>query len=116
MLLPLFVWLLLLWGALYFITASLVFRPIRMAVLERFPNFGVLLYCTSCAGFWVGIVLGKLGYWIDGYVGDPVWLSSLESAIGGMAAGRLWYVLAGDDVYTPEVALVTQRKLRKGTR
>jgi hypothetical protein len=48
-------------GVTYLVTTSLIFSPFRRG-LARIPAIGLVVYCRSCTGFWVGGLLGALGF------------------------------------------------------
>jgi hypothetical protein len=85
-------WALLSVGLIYFITDSLIFSHVRVA-LARGSLFRIgLFYCPACMGFWVGAALGLGGWWpiergLDGW--GPVF-EALESGIAAMALGAFW--------------------------
>lgn len=95
-------YLLILWGTLYLVTQSAVFRPFRM-VLSRHVVIATLLYCPSCFGTWVGFALHGLLPW-----DSPV--AWLESGAVAMALGRVWSRFFGDSaVWESEWPLIAER-------
>ena len=82
----------LLWGVVYLVTQSAIFRPVRMMVANRSPFITTFIYCPSCFGTWVGFALTPLLPW-DATAG---W-GWLESGLAAMALGRVWGRLFGDN-------------------
>ena len=93
-------WTLYLWGAVYFITQSTLFSPIRVWLAHESWLRTELLYCPACVGFWVGCILAFTWPFGTGFSG--VFCSGLS----GMAMGRLWGVLAGDSTFASERKLL----------
>ena len=48
-------------GLVYIISQSVIFSFLRVRIARLNPLFEALLYCPSCTGFWVGLMLGALG-------------------------------------------------------
>jgi len=104
-------WLLGVIGFIYLLTESGIFANVRtfFSSLARtalnqpgVPHFA-WLYCPPCMGFWIGLVLGILGYWP--LEGDFMFL---ESAIAAMAVGAVWKTyFTNPNVFEGEHALVT---------
>lgn len=93
---------LLLWGVIYLVTSSVIFRPFRIA-LSRHLTIAMLLYCPSCFGTWVGFALYKLLPWDS----SVAWL---ESGLVAMALGRVWSRLFGDNTaWEAEYPLIAER-------
>jgi hypothetical protein len=67
-------------GLVYILTQSVIARPARVFLAELHPQLEVLVYCSACAGFWIGMLLGVLGYWS----------SAVEAAITGCCLGAVW--------------------------
>jgi hypothetical protein len=72
-------------GIVYIVSQSYVFRPIRI-LASNLRLLGVLIYCPACTGFWVGLLLWKLGY----YPFHVNQLHVFEPGIVGCALGALW--------------------------
>lgn len=116
-------WLLLFWGFVYLVTQSAILRRMRMFFLQYITGFGLFLYCPSCTGFWVGgLLLG--GVWPWGGQGlcwpwdvlnGELLFPAAQSAIAGLACGRLWGVFAGEPVLQNEILLVRARIEAKGS-
>ena len=47
-------------GATLIITHSYIFKPFREKILKINKNFGKLLHCPQCCGFWVAIIIKTL--------------------------------------------------------
>ncbi len=87
-------------GIVYAVTSSFVLYPLRKAVsmLGNLPT--VLIYCTSCTGFWVG---GALEFFVPGAWPFVALLwAPLDAAIGSMAAGAVWNVYVPSGTYRIE--------------
>lgn len=57
-------WVLVHVGALYFVTESAIFSPIRRLLTYGLKPNGLavaLLYCAGCCGFWCGLLEGWMG-------------------------------------------------------
>lgn len=94
-------------GALYLITESAIFSPVRRLLTYGLkPNsfFVSLIYCTGCCGFWLGLLEGWAGMtifcppderWLDDalrlprIVTDPNALIVL-TGLAGMGLGAWW--------------------------
>lgn len=102
-------WALLLWGLVYIVTQSVIFRRVRMFFLRYTTMLGILLYCPSCTGFWVGALLSVYWPWQDAGMGVP-YSNVLESALSGVACGGLWGVIVNDGAtFKNEVKRLTDR-------
>lgn len=53
----LLVFLLTAWGAIYVLTESAIFAPVRIFLSARSIFLQTLLSCAYCTGFWVGMLL-----------------------------------------------------------
>ena len=100
-------WVLVHVGALYLITESAIFSPVRRLLTHGLkPNSLVvaLVYCAGCCGFWLGLLEGALGMtifcppearWLDDalrlprIVTDPIGLVIL-TGFAGMGLGAWW--------------------------
>jgi hypothetical protein len=81
-------------GLVYIVSQSFIFRPIRL-LASNLRVLEVLIYCPSCTGFWVGLLLWKLGYY-PFHV--KIWL--LEPGCVGCALGALWATYGGIDAWS----------------
>lgn len=95
-------WLCVFWGLVYLITQSVIFRVVRMVFLRYATGFGQMLYCPSCAGFWLGLLLGHwLWPWSHG------WQQMAESGAAALALGAVWGAKFGSREVLPyEMALI----------
>lgn len=83
-------WCLMIAGAIYFVTESVIASPFRGFVvgLGRALHRGLggfltlLLYCPACAGFWLGLSAG--------YALESPFTTPLEAGVVAMALGALW--------------------------
>jgi len=93
-------------GLVYFITQSMIFSPLRVRLTRGSIFREALLYCPSCTGFWVGVLLSLL--WLvpgrDG-LGPSPWQETpknfLTMALGGfmsMAISHIWSALTQQGV------------------
>ncbi len=72
-------------GIVYIVSQSLIFKPIRL-IVSSLGLLEVLIYCPSCVGFWVGLLLHWVGYYpfhVKGF-----WV--VEPGIVGCAFGAIW--------------------------
>lgn len=74
-------------GIVYIVSQSYIFRPIRI-IASYLRLLGVLIYCPSCTGFWVGLLLHYAGYYPFHVKGFGV----VEPGIVGCALGAVWGV------------------------
>lgn len=82
-------WALLELGLIYFVTESVFFAPMRVALSRGSGFLRALLYCPACSGFWLGALLGFLGFWP--YHDSRRHVAELiGSGVAGMAIGALW--------------------------
>lgn len=79
---------LVLWGLTYLLTSSAIFAPVRKMV-KRLP-FGVMVYCPSCSGFWIGLGLASAVGWPLQTMFHPMFDAAVASA--GMMAVVAHYV------------------------
>ncbi len=111
------------WGVVYLTTSSVIFSPVRLAVLVRTahsPLTRVFTYCPKCQAFWIGLALGLVVQYAPGVLwGDAVPPSWLEfaprawvlafAAMGSTAACAPLSTWA-TEAYTTELELVTLEK------
>lgn len=83
------------WGLIYIATQSTIMLPLRLIILKLSPSFlGVLIFCPTCTGFWVGVLLGATGlYGVSLSPISPTWL---ESALVVTVLGHFWGEYWGD--------------------
>jgi hypothetical protein len=74
-------------GIVYIVAQSYVFKNVRL-LASNLKLLEVLVYCPSCVGFWVGLLLWKLGY----YPFHVKALAGFEPGIVGCAIGAVWSV------------------------
>lgn len=108
-----FHYMLLLWGILYFITQSSIFGGVRMLVLAKARQLGMLLYCPACTGFWIGLLLGGSRWFPLELFTDTGsrWTLTityvLTSGLASMALGAIWGAIFGQPhVFQTEYAHV----------
>lgn len=74
-------------GLVYLITQSAIAYLPRNAIADLGAFWESLIYCPACTGFWVGVLLGALGYWVH-----AGWLGVIEAGVSACALGALWSV------------------------
>jgi hypothetical protein len=79
--------LLVLLGVVYLVTASTIAGIFRILVSKGSYTRTQLFYCPACFGFWVGAVLGLLGYWP---FTRTLPLAAFEAGMAAMVAGSLF--------------------------
>ena len=87
----LFRWALVTLGLVYLVTEASIFTVPRAFLASKSHFLGALVYCPACSGYWVGFLVGILGFWPFETIG--IWALSimwLESAIAACALGALW--------------------------
>lgn len=89
-------WALLHIGLVYFVTASAIFAPFRI-LLTRGLKLGnpliILLYCTGCTGFWLGVLecIGGWGPHVAGGLGEETFIGrTIILGVMGMGVGAIW--------------------------
>lgn len=84
-------WALLELGLVYLVTEAAITAPVRRPIAQLSWFFAGLLYCPACSGFWLGMLLGVLGFWPwPGLEWRGLFWGPLESAVAGMALGAIW--------------------------
>lgn len=83
-------WALVVVGAVYFTTESVIFAPIRIELSKAATARGarlleVLLYCPACSAFWIGLLAAPL-FPIEA----PLVLRVVCSGLGAMGLGASW--------------------------
>lgn len=95
-------WAVLLLGAVYFVTQSVIFSIPRVLFARLGAWAAIFVYCASCTGFWVGLLLGPWfwpwrGWW---------WAMALESGAAAMAVAHVWVnSTGGNPLWQAEAAL-----------
>ena len=85
-----FAWSLIALGVIYFVTESVLFAPGRWLLAKV---FGPAVYCKSCVGFWVGMLLAIVGapLTVVGLTPGPhATFVGLASAFAASALGTAW--------------------------
>jgi hypothetical protein len=95
-------WALVVIGFVYLLTESGFFMPLRLLVRKLGRLATTFIYCPACTGFWIGGVLGYLGWWP--WVDWPTQL--LQSAVAATAVATTWSKLTGGNpMYSLEADL-----------
>lgn len=114
-------WLGSLLGAIYLVTASVIFAPVRILIARRGTFLMQLVYCPACAGTWLGLALAPA---FPALTWPSTWPTVLAfiwwlvgvlctSGLASMALGMLWGIAikaASGNVYERELALVYPEK------
>lgn len=74
-------------GLIYLITESLIASPLRWVFSRLGIYTRVLIYCPACTGFWVGLALGALGYWLPN---APIEQRLFQSSLAATTVGAIW--------------------------
>jgi hypothetical protein len=95
------VWVLALWGNIYLVTQSAILRVPRILFARGSWLRTEWVYCPSCTGFWLGMLLcvpyvRQTGRW------DVV----PYSAMAAVALGRIWGAWFGEDTFANERPLL----------
>jgi hypothetical protein len=94
-------WALVVIGAVYFVTESALFAPVRVALARRSALLALGLYCPGCAGFWLGLAAAPLLF-----AHEPWWLALLLSGLAAMGLATTWSKLTGGNAaWEAEAAL-----------
>lgn len=96
---------LLLWGTIYFITQSAIFRPLRVMLGSNSMWAATFIYCPACVGAWAGVGMWELLPWSA----TPGWWGAMplvESMYASMALGRVWGVWFGDNTFEVEMPML----------
>ncbi len=96
---------LLVWGLIYLVTQSAIFAPIRATILHFSRFAGILVFCPSCSGFWIGICVALLGAYTQGLGWIPSWI---ESGVIAMPLGHIWGVYFGDPTLYQDTVVRSQ--------
>lgn len=98
----LIVWALVLCGLIYILTEAVIFQPVRRALtagLSPTSKLTTLVYCPSCAGFWLSTGLRIFGFQI--FQADDLIVLDIDSfavsaveviaqGAAGTAVGAIW--------------------------
>jgi len=86
-------WVLLILGAVYFVTQSTIFYRVRMAIARKSDLLAAFIYCGGCTGFWIGLALshfypGTRAVWtLESWM---TWPYVLVAGVTGMTLGATW--------------------------
>jgi hypothetical protein len=82
-------WALVVIGAVYFVTESALFAPVRVTLARTHTFVALGLYCPGCSGFWLGLACSPL------FPCEPWWLGLPLSGVAAMGLAATWSKLTG---------------------
>lgn len=80
-------WLFVLAGCVYLVTEAVIFAPFRVRFAGSSDFRTTLIYCRSCAGFWIGLLLAPLWPEWEQATGFGAFGAALASGAAAMAVG-----------------------------
>lgn len=92
------------WAVTYLVLDSAILAWARIELAKGSIFRTQLFYCPSCFGFWVGLLLGALGYWPFA----SGWVAVAESGAAALVLGRLyalWFQTRAFELELPSLDL-----------
>lgn len=77
-------------GLAYIITRSVILQPIRLFIGGWHIFTAGLIYCPPCMSFWLGLVLGLMGFWPWQPLLHTFWQGGVVACGAAAALSTFW--------------------------